>query len=224
MKTLVHKVLTGMARIAAAVLFVLAAAGLSVAQADEPNPYAMTDDTWITINGTVGSVSRDSFTLDYGDGTVIVEMDDGDRDADAYKLLTGDKVTVAGRIDDDFLETTKIEASSVYVDSIGTTFFASAVDDETSERLGAAIAIPVEISRAEIQGTVTKVSKKEFTVNAGTTEVRIDVDEMLYNPLDDEGYQKVRVGDRVKVSGEIDSGLFEGYEIEANSVVKLNMS
>lgn len=224
MKTLAFRALTGVSRIAVAVLFVLAAAGLSVAQADEPNPYAMTDDTWLTINGTVSSVSRDSFTLDYGDGTVIVEMDDGDRDADAYKLLTGDKVTVAGRIDDDFLETTKIEASSVYVESIGTTFFASAVDEETSERLAAAIAVPVQISRAEIQGTVTKVSEKEFTVAAGTTEVRIDVDDMLYNPLDEEGYQKVRVGDRVKVSGDIDSDLFEGYEIEANSVVKLNMS
>ena len=71
---------------------------------DDKNPYAMADGTWITISGEVGAVDPDHFTLDYGDGLVVVEMDDGDRDADAYKLLQGDKVTVAGRIDDDFFE------------------------------------------------------------------------------------------------------------------------
>jgi uncharacterized protein YdeI (BOF family) len=224
MKTLVRKALTGISRIVAGILFVVASAGLSVARADEaPNPYALADSTWITISGTVDSVERDRFILDYGDGVVIVEMDDGDRDADAYKLLTGDEVTVAGRIDDDFLETTTIEASSVYIDSIGTTFFASAVDDETSERLAAAVAIPVQFSRAEIQGTVMRVSDHEFTVDAGSTDVIVDVSDMVYDPLDDEGYLKVEAGDRVKVAGDIDSDLFTGYEIDADSIVKLNM-
>ena len=66
------------------------------------DPYTQPDDTWISISGTVDSVSQDLFTLDYGDGTVIVEMDDGDRDADAYKLALGDEVTVYGLVDDDF--------------------------------------------------------------------------------------------------------------------------
>ncbi|MDX1380313.1 MAG: hypothetical protein R3233_04290, partial [Xanthomonadales bacterium] len=79
----------------------LAAASWSGAvRADEPNPYVKADDTWISISGTVDVVHPNSFVLDYGDGMVKVEMDDGDRDADAYKLLKGDKVTVSGRIDD----------------------------------------------------------------------------------------------------------------------------
>ena len=45
---------------------------------------------------------------------------------------------------------------------------------------------------------------------------------MLYNPLDDEGYQKIDVGDRVKVTGNIDNDLFEGKELMADSVIKLN--
>jgi len=212
------------ATVVSAIFATLACIGAPLAQAADSNknPYLMKDEAWITLSGTVQGVDRDSFTLDYGDGSVIVEMDDGDRDADAYTLVSGDKVTVAGRIDDDFLETTKIEASSVYVDSIGTTFFASAVDDETSEHLAAAIAIPVTVSRAEIQGTVEKVDRDEFTVDVGMHDVRVEVDDMAYNPLDDEGYQKIKAGDRVRVSGVIDSDLFEGYEIEANSVVKLN--
>ncbi len=35
---------------------------------------------------------------------------------------------------------------------------------------------------------------------------------MSYNPLDAEGYQKIDVGDRVKVIGEMDVNLFEGCE------------
>lgn len=77
------------------------------------DPYAQPDDTWISISGSVEAVSADAFTLNYGEGVITVEMDDGDRDADAYKLIPGDKVTVSGMIDDDFYETTTIEASSV---------------------------------------------------------------------------------------------------------------
>jgi uncharacterized protein YdeI (BOF family) len=89
------------------------------------DPYAKPDDTWISISGTVDTVRPDSFTLDYGKGVITVEMDDGDRDADAYKLLKGDKATVNGKIDDDLFETRSIEAGSVYVESLDTYFYAS---------------------------------------------------------------------------------------------------
>jgi len=95
-----------------------------VAMAQDPNPYMRPDDTWISINGTVQDITRNSFGLNYGDGVVIVEMDDGDRDADAYKLSEGDEVTVNGLIDNDFFETTSIEASSVYVPKLNTHFYA----------------------------------------------------------------------------------------------------
>jgi uncharacterized protein YdeI (BOF family) len=195
-----------------------------VAIAEEPNPFLMADDSWITISGTVESVSADSFTLDYGDGAVIVEMDDGDRDADAYKLMVGDKVTVSGEIDDDFYETTTIEASSVYVENLGTTFFASAVDEETTEGWAVAVTVPIPISQTIVYGTVTDVDEHEFTVDSGLRELQVDVADMPYNPLDDEGYQKIRVGDRVKVSGDIDTDFFEGRELMADAVIKLNMS
>ena len=94
------------------------------------NPYAKDDNSWISINGEVTSVSADEFELDYGDGTITVEMDDGDRDADGYKLLRGDEVRVSGLIEDSFFETTTIDASSVYVKNIDTYFYASAIDDE----------------------------------------------------------------------------------------------
>lgn len=207
-----------------------AAAGLVAAListgafADEPNPYLQPDDSWITISGKVQSVSKDRFTLDYGDGVVTVEMDDGDRDADAYKLLTGDKVTVSGRIDDDFYEMTKIEASSVYVENLGTTFFASAIDEEDWHDWAVAVTVPLDVSRTIVYGTVTKVDSEAFTVDAGVRELRVAVDDMPYNPLDDEGYQKIGVGDRVKVTGDLDIGFFEGRHLEADTIIKLRNS
>lgn len=213
-----RKLAAGLSSLAIALL-----AWSPAASAEEPNPFLMPDDSWITISGTVETVSTDTFTLDYGDGAVIVEMDDGDRDADAYKLMVGDKVTVSGSIDDDFYETTTIEASSVYVENLGTTFFASALDEETTEGWAVAVTVPVAISETIVYGTVTDVDEHEFTVDSGLRELRVDVEEMAYNPLDDEGYQKIRVGDRVKVTGNIDTDFFEGRELMADAVIKLNM-
>ncbi len=190
----------------------------SVAAADE-DPYEKPDNTWISIDGTVESVAPDEFTLDYGEGIITVEMDDGDRDADAYKLAKGDFVRVSGLIDDDFYELRTIEASSVYVEDLGTYFYASAVDEEDTF---ITYTVPVTVSETVLQGTVTDVDDDEFTIDTGARSMRVEVEEMPYNPLDDEGYQRIELGDRVSVTGEIDDDLFEGRELVADSVVTLD--
>jgi len=183
-------------------------------------PYMKPDDTWISISGTIKHVERDAFTLDYGEGIISVEMDDGDRDADGYKLMEGDKVTVNGRVDDDLFETTTIEASSVYVEGIGTTFYASAVDEEDAYAL-VTITTPIVVSATVVEGRVTDVNDEEFSVDTGPRQIRIDVSEMPYNPLDDKGYQKLQKGDRVRVAGHMEDDFLEGRELMADSVVTL---
>lgn len=195
----------------------LAAALLLAGPASAQEPYAEPDDSWISIDGTVESVTPDRFVLDYGEGIITVEMDDGDRDADAYKLVEGDKVQVFGKIDDDFLEMRTIEASSVYVENLGTTFYASSVDEEDFLPYVA----PLAVSRTVLQGTVTDVSNDEFTLDTGVREITVEVDEMAYDPLDDTGYQKIEPGDRVSVTGRIDNELFEGRVMEAEYVTTL---
>ena len=183
------------------------------------DPYVEPDDSWISLSGTVKAVTADAFTLDYGKGMITVEMDDGDRDADGYKLIEGDKVTVNGVIDDGLFETRTIEASSVYVEKLDTYFYASAADEE-----GDAFVTywsPVVVSRTVVQGTVTEVNDEEFVLNTGARSITVEVEEMPYNPLDDEGYQKVDVGDRVSVTGTMDYDLFEGRELVADSLVIL---
>jgi uncharacterized protein YdeI (BOF family) len=188
------------------------------------NPYLKADESWITIGGTVEGVTADSFTLDYGDGVITVEMDDGDRDADGYNLLRGDKVSVIGRIDRDFFERTSIEASSVYVENIGTTFFASSIDDEDWSAFSESETSPMRMSSTSIIGEVTDVDANEFTVNSGFSAMRVDVSSLSYDPLDGEGYQKIEVGDVVKVVGTIERDLFTGREIEADLIVELHSS
>lgn len=205
-------------RAAIVTALVLAASLTAHAQAEQENPYLQPDDTWISISGTVEDVEPHTFTLDYGEGIVSVEMDDGDRDADAYKLLEGDKVTVNGMIDDDFYETTTIEASSVYVEKLGTYFFASDADEEDPV---ITVTSPVTISETIVQGTVSEVVGDEFIVNTGERELTVEVDELPYDPLDDEGYLRIEKGDVVSITGMIDDDLFEGRVFEARTLVEL---
>lgn len=183
------------------------------------NPYALEDDSWISINGEVTSVTADAFELDYGDGQITVEMDDGDRDADGYKLMLGDEVRVSGMIDDDFYDLTTIEASSVYVKNIDTYFYASAMDEED---IGYSIISP-SVTDTVVQGTITNVDAngEQFTLDSGLQELTVEVDELTYNPLDDEGFQQLDVGDRVSVQGSINHDFFEGRVFEANYVTTL---
>lgn len=184
------------------------------------SPYLKPDNTWISIDGTVEEVSADSFELDYGQGNITVEMDDTDRDAEDYKLMEGDRITVSGVIDDDFYETTKIEAASVYVEELGTHFYASSIDEEDTI-LGIN---PVVVSNTTLQGTVTSVNvvSEEFTLDSGPAKITIEVDEMVYNPLDDEGYQKIAKGDVVSVTGNIDKELFDGQVFDAELITTLH--
>jgi len=187
--------------------------------AAKTNPYTKPDDTWISVGGKIKSVSADRFILDYGDGLITVEMDDGDRDADAYKLLEGDDVTVHGRIDDGLYETTTIEASSVYVHDLGTYFYASSLDEEEFHIV--TTMVPITVSTV-LQGTVAKVGKKEFKIDTGAREITVEVEEMAYDPLDDEGYQKVEKGDLVRVTGSMDKDFLEGRRFEAEAVITLS--
>ncbi|MGK2943112.1 MAG: hypothetical protein ACSLFC_00030 [Desulfuromonadales bacterium] len=189
-----------------------------VTSAMAEDPYLKKNNSWISLSGTVKSGSATAFNLDYGDGIVTVEMDDGTRDHDSYKPVPGDKVTVNGRIDDDLYEKTSIEASSVYVEKLGTLFFASSVDEED---FLTATTTPVMISATVVQGLVTDVDDHEFNLDTGFKTLTVEVSKMSYNPLDDEGFQKIEVGDLVRVTGRIDRSFFEGRQLIAEAVTKL---
>lgn len=196
--------------------------------AQTQSPYLQPDDTWISLSGTIESVQEDSFLLDYGRASVIVEMDDGDRDADAYKLLPGDSVVVNGLIDDDFFEMTTVEASSVYVESINTYFYASAMDEESVTFFDPIVTVtgPIVEGDAMIQGTITAVEplEEELVLNTGDRLMIVEVDDLGYDALDNEGYLQLDVGDEVTISGTMTEEMFENRLFEADYIVTVNNS
>lgn len=193
--------------------------GMAISSAAQ-SPYLAPDDTWISISGTVDGVpTGDIFNLDYGEGMIAVEMDDWDTDADAYKLVEGDNVTVSGWIDDDLFERRTIEARSVYVENLGTYFYASGADEEKYYYSG--VTVPVVINTIGLHGTVSEVSGREFTLNTGLRSITVDTVQMPYNPMDDEGFQQIEVGDVVSATGVMQTDLLDDRELHASSVVTL---
>lgn len=207
-------------RITALTAAISLATGAAMADTD---PRALPDDTWISLNGTVTSVAsnNESFRLDYGDGSVTVEMDDWDTFGEAFAINIGDNVTVYGDVDDDLFETTTIEAGSVYVEDLNTYFYASAADEEAYGEWSVTVA-PVVGDLTWI-GSVKEVSPltETFTLEVGDKALTVDTSEMFYNPLDEEGFQKIEQGDRVRVDGIITEEFFGGLELEADTIVTL---
>lgn len=191
-------------------------------QNEQSNPYMRADNTWISIDGTVETVLSDSFALDYGPGTITVEMDDSDRDAEGYKLRSGDKVRVSGRVDNQLFADTTIEASSVYVENLGTYFFASSADEEERALTST---WPLQVSSTTLRGTVMNIDEESFTVSSPGGEIKVETDRLAYDPLDGAGYQRIEAGDVVMVTGNMDTEFFDTQrELAARSVVVLHDS
>ncbi len=183
-----------------------------------------TNGEFVTLSGKVSDVKANSFNLNMEEKKVLVEMDDYGWGADGYKLVNGDQVVVSGRVDKDFLEKKKVEAGSVYVKNLDTTFYANSADEEdvpfimTSYTL-----VPVlpEGASVDVQGKITKVNGREIVVDTSFRKVTVDTKDMVYNPLDNVGFTKLAVGDRVRVSGKVDKDYFDTKEIDAKSIIEL---
>ncbi|GGD84638.1 hypothetical protein GCM10011515_00480 [Tsuneonella deserti] len=169
---------------------------------------------WITIDGVIASKFPDQFILDYGTGKIDVEMDDWDKTLEGVALLPGDKVSVTGRVDNDLFEKASIEASSVYVSNLNTTFFASGADEED---LGLHPVPETTLnSGVDYTGWVTGTWDKGFSLGAGPMLVRVDTSNVK-NPLVRNG---ISAGDRVYVWGDLAFKKGESV-LEADGLMRL---
>lgn len=191
------------------------------ALAEDKDPYLQPDESWISISGTAVETDADSFTLDYGDGIITVEMDKWDWYEKDFQVIEGDKVTVYGEIDDDLYETTKIEASSVYDKSRETYYFASSADEEFDDDYDYWIDDDFVVGEMTVRGTVTGVNGRQFTIDTGSRKMTVDTIMMSYNPVDAKGYPTIDKGDYVSVSGDMDYDTWEKRELMADTVVVL---
>lgn len=180
------------------------------------------DNSTISVSGTVAKAeAQDSFVLDYGTGTVRIEMDDWNKVNKPGKVLEGDKVRVKGRVDRDMEETATIEAKSVYLPNLGIRFEQSAADEESMVGVDLSSQQSVIVGDVTLTGRVESIDDRLFTLNTGDQAVTVDTTKMDYNPLKKPGLRDraVTVGDRVMVQGSLSSDLFELGKMRADSIM-----
>lgn len=207
--------------LSAAVALALSSSAALAQEDASVDPHLAPDHTWISLSGTVTSTTDDAFMLDYGDGMITVEMDDWDAWGDAFPLVDGDQVTVYGNVDENLYVADTIEAGSVYVKDLNSFFYASAADEE---EFGVwAVDTLVSVGDVKYIGTVESVdaASDSFTIDTGAQELTVEVDAMSYDPLDDEGFQKIETGDVVSVEGTLDADFFTHNDLIADRLVTL---
>lgn len=213
-----------------ALLAAIAAIAFSTGGASAQDPYLLKDNTQITISGTVTSADDNSFVLDYGGGTITVELGGLDwgfgRDDEESQIKSGEKVVVTGEVDDELFETTKIEADHVFIQDLGTQFSSPRQDQQQQQPLYAATWTFIDFDTI-VEGKVTSVSqeKQQFALRTGTTSTEtlvVDVSNLPNNPVDQDGFQQIKKGDRVAVSGDLDDQFIESRKLIAENVVSLD--
>ena len=197
----------------------------AVMQAQDSNTttrLADMPDTWITLTGEVTDVDSKFFTLDYGDGTIFVELHNTDLDAQAYEELEGKDVMVTAQLDDGLFTDSRIVAQSVFVDELETTYLADDVDQHSADMyLSAANSLDVDDEEMVLVGTVQSIGKKALQLKVGDSTLTVELDDLDDMPLDQDGKLTLIKGERVRVTGEMEEEFFNTFTVEAEGLMKM---
>ena len=179
-------------------------------------------DTWITLTGEVSSVDSKFFTLDYGDGSIFVELKDTDLDSKAYANMKGEDVMVTARLDDGMFSSERLVAQSVIVDGMDTVYLADSVNQASADLyLSTASNIEFDDEEMVLVGTVKSIGKEVIQIAVGDTNLTVELDELESAPVDSEGYLTLIEGERVRVTGELEDNFFNRFIVEADTLTKM---
>lgn len=186
------------------------------------------DGNPVTLTGEVVHATDRSFTLDYGQGVILVEMNEwGPLDQwgplrDGKAIHAGETVRVTGLMDKAFFEKQTIEAGTVYVYDRNTVY-ASGKDRTRTVSYAYAYDLPPPLGTwVDLQGTVASVDEREFVIRTSGGPITVNTIDMAYNPLDEIGVQRIEKGDLVSVFGEVEPDLFGNLEIHAENVTSFS--
>lgn len=180
------------------------------------------ENAWVTLSGEIQEVHSGSFILETGDDDITVEFDDGDYDADALVFKKGDEVSVSGNVDKNLMAETTLEASSVFVHQLSTTFIADATDEESEGWLMASASVPTSIDDMTLIGTVSAVHEDTIELDTAGMTVSIDTSELPGAPFEQDGLLYIEEGDRIKVDASMDGGFFDESMVIADVIVRMN--
>ena len=184
-------------------------------------------ETWIGVSGTVVNPNAMEFILDYGKGKLTVEMDGWKWYTKNYGKMNGDKITVYGRLGETLFQGKFIDPTNIYDQKLGTYFFGKSRMDTSEYHEGDPLVefygkgLPVEVGGVTVQGAVTGVNGRLFTIDTGKNKLTIDTSSLTNDPLDKKGYQAISKGDYLSVSGYIGDTFMGKGELVADHIVVL---
>lgn len=209
---------------------------------DNRSFQSYTDGKTVTMTGTVKKVDDDDFVLNHNGEEIKVELDGwswNEPDLNKY-LEQGQTVTVTGEVDDDWFEQKELEAKNIYLDTERVYFYTVDVNpayayittslNEDQNQAGSQnqnqnqnrMSSLEDGSYFNVRGEIKSIEGREIVLTSDSRTYRVDVSQLGYDPLDNEGLQKLAVGDRIYVSGEVDDNFFAKKEIDADLVVTIN--
>lgn len=194
------------------------------------NQGVMQNDAYVTISGTVASIEEDDeFVLNHKGGQIEVDTNDAWRNlfkrdaANAAKALTvGDRVTVTGRIDDDWFGDRELDAYSLRHERGGQVF-----NYEPTKRVEGAPDMNMaetQDDRVTLTGTITEVvNNNRYRMRFSSQSAATNTQQAATIEIDTTGItggkdQRFNVGDRVTVVGELDDTFFRGREINVDTI------
>ena len=190
---------------------------------EKVTPWQKEDGEWITIAGSVSEAGLDQFTLNYGEGEIVVEMDDFDRQMEALHFKPNDQVIVTGKIDHDKGQRRTIEAGSVFVENIQQSFFASA-EDEEDQSLARLRQNTAGKKGTLFIGTLSQVMPKQsvVTLNTGYQKFQINTARLLGKKPGKKEEVQLRNGQRVAIFAQPERGAAQNRKLVALALSELD--
>lgn len=210
---------------AAAILLLTSAPDASIAQ-DRSHEKSM--ESLFSISGQV---------VDDLDGYYVLRSDGGrtkirfrgwpkDLPANPSILGIGDDVTVVGWLGPDTLTVGGIlDVMGVYVEDRRAYFALSASADDASERAAPILPPsggfgPVN-GRASLTGIISEIGDGELTLQAGDVRILVETSSLSYDPFDENGSQRLSLGDTVTVGGVLERNIKDGPRLRADRVTSI---
>ena len=195
----------------ATLLLVIAFFG-SPLQAELKSPFQMKNGAEIRLAGEVTKAGAHSFKLDYGKGSILIEVDDYDSYEEGYNVEIGDQVVVWGKVDADPGETRTIEASEVYIPSVDLRIEVCA-DDEEDPRDRAIAQRLSNGTKVELQGVIKNIKSEVCTIQCSKGNLEIHL-----SSLGKQQRKNLLLGQAIKVSGVYKNRLLRNDMIVAHNM------
>ena len=176
-------------------VFLLVASFVLPIQAQPLSPYQLKDRANIKLSGRVTEAAAHTFTLDYGKGSIVVELDDYDSYEEGLNIVKGDQVVVSGKIDADPGQKRTIEASEVFIPAADLRIYASAHDEEDHESKAFTQRLS-DGTKVELRGVIKNIKSGVCTIQSSQGHIEIQL-----NSLKGQKSQTLALGQAIKVSG-----------------------